>query len=150
MCLLWTYPKFLHTVPKSLEMEMKISVNNHHMITHLTLEDVTFTYIKCKTLLSLSWHYPLVYHKICSYDVMYNVNPSSNMKIHNTLPHFFLLHYLILQHCNGWKVLHLTWYMLHMQMWLSDITNESQNYSLPILAYTTYEYLPTISQYVTL
>ena len=47
-------PKILHPVPKSLEMEMKISVNNHHMITHLTLEDVTFTYIKCITLLSLS------------------------------------------------------------------------------------------------
>ena len=34
-------------------------------------------------------------------------------------------------------------------MWLSDITNESQNDSLPILTYTTYEYLPTMSQYVT-
>ena len=35
-------------------------------------------------------------------------------------------------------------------MWLSDITNESQNYSLPMLAHNTYGYLPTISQYVSL
>ena len=34
--------KFLHTVPKSCEMEMKISVNNNHMITYLTLENVIF------------------------------------------------------------------------------------------------------------
>ena len=47
-------PKFLHTVPKSCEMEMKISVNNNHMITHLTLTNVTFTYIKSITLLSVS------------------------------------------------------------------------------------------------
>ena len=84
MCLSWTYAKFLHTVPKSLEMEMKISVNNHHIRTHLTLADVTCTYRKCITWLSSSWHNPLVYHKICSYDVMYNVNPSADMKIHNT------------------------------------------------------------------
>ena len=35
-------------------MEMKISVNNNHMITHLTLEGVTFTYIKCIKPLSVS------------------------------------------------------------------------------------------------
>ena len=39
--------------------------------------------------------------------------------------------------------------MLHVQMWLSDITHELQNDSLPILAITRYEYLPPISQYVT-
>ena len=84
MCLSWTYPKFLHTVPKSHEMDMKISVNNDHMITHLTLEDVTFTYIKWIILLSISWHYPLVYYKISSYDVMYDLNLCANMKNHNT------------------------------------------------------------------
>ena len=62
----------------------KISVNNRHTITHLTLAYVTFTYRKCITLLLLSWHNPLVLHKMYSYDVMYNVNPSADMKIHNT------------------------------------------------------------------
>ena len=84
MCLSWSYAKFLHTVPKSLQMEMKMSVNNHHIITHLTLAYVTFTYRKYTTWLSLSWHDPLAYHKIYSYDVIYNLNPSADMKIHNT------------------------------------------------------------------
>ena len=149
MCLSWAYTKFLHTVPKSHEMEMRIFVNNHHMITHLTLADVTFTYRKCITLLYLSWHDPLVWHKICSYDIMYNVNPSSNMKIHNTyhisfccITWYYNITVMVAMFC----MWHDTCYV---QMWLSDITNESQNYSLPILAYTIYENLPTISQYVT-
>ena len=83
MCLSWSYAKFLHTVPKSREMKMKISVNNQHTITHLTLAHVTCTYRRYITWLSLSWHNSLVWHKIYSYDVMYNVNASADMKNHN-------------------------------------------------------------------
>ena len=51
------YPKFINTVPKSHYMEIKISVNNNHIMKHLTLEDVTLTYKKQMTLLIL--------HEIC-------------------------------------------------------------------------------------
>ena len=84
ICVYHEVTQNFYIVPKSCEMEMKISVNNHHTITHLTLVDVTCTYRRYITWLSLSWHNPLVYHKIYSYDVMYNVNPSTDMKNHNS------------------------------------------------------------------
>ena len=45
-------------------MEIKISVNNNHIMTHLTLEDVTLTYKKWMTLLSVLLCIPLVLDKI--------------------------------------------------------------------------------------
>ena len=46
-------------------MEVKISVNNNHIMTHLILEDITLTYKKQMTLLFVLLHFPLILDKIC-------------------------------------------------------------------------------------
>ena len=46
-------------------MELKISVNTNHIMTHLTLEDLTLTCKKFMTLLSVSLQFPLMLHTIC-------------------------------------------------------------------------------------